>query len=1290
MRLFNLRGVLAPLCCTLAFLTFTLVPACYAQDVSGMTGTVTDQSGAAIPGAAVVLTNAATGAKYTQTSNSIGYYRFAQIPPGAGYTASFTAKGFAPVTVANITLLVGQVRTQNATMSVGAQVSTVEVTASNAVVTIDTTDATVGNNLDVQALNNLPVQQRDNPTALFAMQPGVTDSGSVTGARVDQNDVSLDGLDVNDFATGGATQDNSGAGVHSSIGGLPIVGNAPIDSVEQFTGTVAGNEANTGPSSGGQFQLVTKSGTNKFHGNLNEYHRDEDLVANSWFSNNSNPIVPRNHLIQNQFGGNIGGPIKRDKAFFFFDFNQSRIIRSSLVQRTVPLDTYRAGNIGYIDNSSTPNAPHVSYMSPSQVAAIDPQGVGENQPWLAIFTKRFPHSNNNVTGDGVNSGGYSFNSPFNDNDTTYVGRIDYHLTSTQNLWGRFTINRENGVYNPNEFPGDPVTNPVVDRSYAAVIGHTWVLGNNKTNQVIFGETVQKLSYPDPYNPAGSTFLIFDDGTGPALTSAEYLQPGSQARRVPVPVLRDDFAWTKGAHNWQFGGSFKDILAHDSLVNDYNTAEIAMGGNILNLCSVCNSGASPSLRPSGIYNAPTGASDAQSNLQDTAYYDWDQAFTYMLGRIAEISSVFNYDHSGNPFKQLTGDQRLYRYYQTQLYFQDNWKMTPSLTVTYGVTYQYFSVPYEVHGLESIEPYSFDSYFGARVKQSDASLSGPTAIPLIPYLFGGKGNGSKAPPLYQPQHKEFAPHIGIAWNPSFDRKAVFNVSGGLVWDRTVISAIQHIQDQDSYLFQQSLPTPEGITGDPWNSLATDPRLDSNGDISAVSITPPATPKPPYYPFVDSNGNPIGLQLGSAFNATIDPTLRDPYSIVLNAGFQRSMPWNMIMKINYVGRMGRRLIGQADANQVLDFVDKASGQSLGQAFSSATLQMRNGATGSTIQPQPWFENEMTGYQPKPPKPQYASATQFMVDNVGSLVKRGDFGDVAQFLSYFTAPNIGSAAQFSENTFYGNKGFSTYHGLLFTLQKNLSNGLNYDFNYTWSHSIDNVSLFANSMGDTGIGGVGLICDAVRPRECRSNSDFDITQYVTSDASYQLPFGKGREFLGGVSNGVNEIIGGWALSGVGTWHSGRAWGTDSNAFVASYSNNAPGILVGPKSSVATHLTKLPGGGVNIFANNATARAAYTGPVGFQIGPRNSLRGPHYFNADLGLAKAFPITSERTTLNFRADAFNALNHPNFDVPANNVYNGLDQQDVTSSTFGTISYTIEPPGNLNNGARVLQLSLRLEF
>ncbi|MFP5277280.1 MAG: carboxypeptidase regulatory-like domain-containing protein [Acidobacteriota bacterium] len=1250
-----------------------------------MAGQVTDQSGAAVPNAMVTLTNPSLGLKYTAKSDATGFYRFTNLPPGQGYIATFSATGFAQLQVKSIYLTVNTVRTQNGSLSVGSQVSTVEVTASNAVVTIDTTDALVGNNIDVQQLQSLPVQQRSDPLALFALQPGATDTGAVTGARVDQNNVTVDGLDVNDFATGGASQGNAGSGISTTLG--TIVGHAPVDSVEEFKGDVAGNDATSGLAAGGQFALVTKSGTNHFHGDLNEYHRDTSLVANSWFSNNAAPIVPRQHFIHNQFGGALGGPILHDKLFFFFDLNESRIVAGSVENRVVPSPSLRAGSIAYCTDAACDTT---NTLTMAQVSSYDPAGLGVDQNWLQYIDKRFPTPNLNSGGDGLNSLGYAFNAPADDNLVNYVTRVDYTLNDSMKMFAKFTITRENSINQPNQFPGDPITSPFIDRSYDFVVGHTWVLGPNKTNNLYIGEVVQKVGFPINYNPTGTTAFTFGDGADQALTSNPYIWPSSQARRVPIEQLGDDFTMIKGKHTVQFGGRIEDILAHSTNVGDYNTTEIGLGGQILSLCgpSVGACGANnPSLRP--------------SDLSLANKFTWDEPFAFLLGRIASISSDYNYNAQGNVLQQLTGDQRFYRYYQTQYYFSDSWKLLPSLTINYGINYQWFSVPYETRGLESVEPFTFNQYFGARVQQSTLGETGPGAVPLISYLLGGKANGASAPPLYKPEYRNIAPRVGFVWNPGFDKKMVINGSAGIVYDRTVINAIQFIQDGYSYLFQQTKGNSYGIPHDPYDSIKNDARLDANNQISTVTLTPPATPKPPYQPFTGAycaagiaagtySYSPCGLQNGLAFNATIDPSLQTPYNMMFNFGVQREMPWHMVLKVNYVARLSRKLLAQEDANQVLEFPDPQSGELMSQAFASITQQTRQGVAPQNLTVQPWFENVIIpglGQQLG-----YSSNTAFIASAVSGLVYNGDFGDFVEALSTIVPPNVGSAAQFSENTFYDNAGFSNYDGLLFTLQKNMSNGLHFDFNYTWSHSIDNVSFFANSAGDTGIGGIGLVCDAIRPRECRASSDFDVRNYITTDATYQLPFGRGRTFLASDPRWVDELIGSWDISGIGEWHGGFPWSGASNAFVASYSNDAPPIFVGNnRAAIKTGVHKLAGGGVSEFKDASLASQQFEGPVGFQIGPRNSFRGPSFFNADLGLAKNFPVYGEGVNLKFRADAFNALNHPNFQNPAENAFNGYDAQDYQQGAgFGAINFPVVPSGNENNGARVLQLSLRLEF
>jgi hypothetical protein len=1263
----------------LAFVSLWFAPTSAAQDVAGMAGTVTDSSGAAIPNATITLTNASTAVKYTQTSSATGVYRFTNIPPGAGYVATFTAKGFGEFTVKDITLLVASVRTQNAALNVGAAVSTVEVTASNAEVTLDTTDATVGNDISVESLDSLPVQQRRDPTALFSLQPGVTLDGSVAGARTDQNYVTLDGLDVTEFANGNQSQ--TGSGVSQGLDGI-IVGHAPIDSVEQFHAGVAGNTADTGAAGGGQFQLITRGGTNHFHGNLNEYHRDPSLVANSWFSNNASPIIPRNHLIQNQFGGNVGGPILRDKAFFFFNYDNSRIIRSVVEQRYVPTDTFRAGKIYYCTN---PTCTTTDFTTPAQVKTIDPQNIGEDTALLTLFNGRFPHSNSSAVGDGRNTSGFAFNAPDNDNLAVYVTRLDYNINDRMKAYARFTIADENAIETPIQFPGDQADSEAyLDRSYAFVVGHNWIIGSNMTNRVFLGETVEKYGFPDNNNPMftnSKSYYLFGNGIAPALSSSLYLQPSDQARRIPIPVIGDDFSYVKGNHTWQWGGTFKDILAYNFNVSDYHSAEIGLGGNLSALCGPtpgeCG-GTNPSLRP--------------SDIDHSQYGSWDEPFAVMLGRIGNVETFYNYNKKEQVQNLGTGDKRYYRYYQMQLYLQDTWKLLPKLSVNYGLNYQWFSVPYETRGYETAEQYSFANYFGARIQQSTLGEMGPTAVPLVAYVPAGKGNGPGAPPMYTPENRLIAPHVGFDWNMGSDKKTVINGSAGIIFDRTAIFALQAIQDLDDYLYLQPKTIQNGDSSDPYGSLATDPRLDSNNGLSHMTLNPPPTPSSPYQPFNDPalcaslgvSTTPCGLMNGYAFNATIDPTLKTPYSMMFDFGVQRELPWNMVLKTSYVSRLGRRLLGQADANQVLDFPDTQSGQLLSTAFANLTTQMRQGANYQTVTPQPWFEDLMG-----------PGATQAIVQYLSPIPYNGDIGDLIQALAaYFgLPPNVGSSAQFAENSFYGNFGFSSYNGLLTTLSKNLSHGVQFDFNYTWSHSIDNFSYFANSEGNTGIGtGIGLICDMVRPRECRARSDFDIRHYITTDAMYQLPFGKGRMFAATAPNWANEIIGNWDVSGLATFHTGEPWSVLSGAFVASFANDAPGIYIGTnKALIKNKVTKLKGGGVSDFANATTASTQFVGPVGFKIGPRNTMTGPGFFNADLGLAKTFPMYKESVNLKFRADAFNFLNHPSFALPQENIYNGYDQEDFQRlSGFGQIASTVSAPGNQNNGARVLQLALRLEF
>ena len=455
-----------------------------AQDVASITGVVTDQTGAVIQGVDVTLQNPQTGVTYKAVTNASGSYTLTQIKPGPGYKIEFAHAGFKAVVVSGLYLNVDATRVQNAQLSLGGARETVEVSAENQTVTLDTTDATVGNNFQVQFLNDLPIQDRSNPSALFVQQPGVTLDGAVTGARVDQSHVTVDGLDVNDMATGEFGY---------------IVGKAPVDSVQEFRGVAAGDLPTAAGGGGGQYELVTRSGTNSFHGALVEYHRDTDLEANDWFNNNAG--VPRPPLIRNQFGGNIGGPIIKNKLFFFFDYNARRDTLSNLEERTVPLDSFRNGTLNYVNTSN-----NLVPLNSAQVAGMDPQGLGFNSALLALFASRYPHANDlsGAAGDLINTAGFRFNAPFPYKEDDYVQRVDYTLNDKMKLWGKGNFVRTNGTEFSVWFPGDPETAPFLDQSYAWVVGHVWTISNTMVNQASYGETFENFNFPNTYNPTGTT------------------------------------------------------------------------------------------------------------------------------------------------------------------------------------------------------------------------------------------------------------------------------------------------------------------------------------------------------------------------------------------------------------------------------------------------------------------------------------------------------------------------------------------------------------------------------------------------------------------------------------------------------------------------------------------------------------------------------------------------------------------------------------------------------------------
>jgi hypothetical protein len=1238
-----------------------------AQSVSGVTGVVSDSTGAVIPGVTVTLTDTKTAKELTTKSNDQGVYSFTNVPPGSGYKLTFAQPGFQTLAVNEVALGVNRTESYNASLTPGEVSVTVEVTSSSDV-TLNTTDASIGNIITTRQLRELPIQIRNSPASLAGLQPGVVGNnvgatgsnrvGSVTGGRTDQGNITIDGIDANDQATGQA---------------FATVGNAPIDSLQEFRAVSANPSSAEGRSSGGQIQMVTASGTNDFHGSLRLYNRTEATAANSFFNNRlgrytatDDDVIAgratageerarRPHLVRNQFGGSLGGRIIKDKLFFFFDYEGRRDAQGVTYTRIVPLAHFRAGQVGYINNgpgcgpasriNTQPGC--ISVLSPAQMTGLDPAGIGINSALATFNTGRYPLPNDLTLGDGINTAGFRFNAPSNRTDNTYTTRVDWNLADNHRIFGRFTLARRNQTDTINsvaqQFQGDPESALIIQKDYGVAFGHTWVINSSLNNNITVGNTHSGLDFQSPFAPAFPNEFTFVPVNNP------FAGIDSQGRIVDTPTIRDDATWTIGNHTLQFGAQIKPIRSQSSLVNDFNFVTVGLGGNL--------SALDPAVRPANIFNDP-----------GFVHPSYDSAFAFALGRLASINTNFNYDASGTPFAPGTGKSRDYRYNEYEFYVQDGWKITSDLNVYAGVRYQYYQPPYEANGFQAGNDIDFQELLDIRIANAAAGISGLGAEPLLSYDIIGPKNGKRN--LYKSDFNNFGPRAGFSWNPSFkegflgklfgDRKTVLRGGYSLVYDR-VGGAVTFIQDQVTYLFDGSAALTFGDDFDPIQSLIDDPRFTGIGSLPVNNTAPVITR--PFLPFT-IGGVPDVDQAGQV-NYTIAQDFQIPFSHQWSIGFQRELPGDMLIDVSYVGRLGKKLFSQADAAQTTNFRDPVSGAYLKDAFNQLQRDViNNGCNAGPVTPQPWFNNQMG----------FVNGAQSLANSAGfrRLICIGDVSDVIVNL-YFNGLldyNVGVSSQFGTNAYITNLANSEYNGALFSLQKRFSQGLQFDFNYTWAHSIDNQSTVTN----TTFG--GLLCDVTDLDACRGPSDFDFRHLVNANFIYELPFGKGRTFGKNLPGWLDQVVGGFTLSGIYTYRSGIPYSTTTGSFPVSFLVDSPATLVANSSSgaLAGGIHDAPDGSIQFYTDPNAAKAQFRNPVGFESGNRNVLRSGSYWGMDLALLKNFRLPWEGQRLQIRAEAYNVFNHNVFGIPNGN---------FASANFGQITNSVSTP-------REMQFAIRYEF
>lgn len=525
---------------------------------TSLRGTIKDPSGALVPGAKVTLTDNSNGQSLATVANAAGQYVFAQVPP-AKYTITASAAGFGDQRK-TAELLVNQPATIDFFLTIQANTVTVDVSA--IAQTLNTSDASLGNAADTAEIQAIPSETRNVPD-LLSLQPGViympppgygagdSRAGAVNGGRSDQGNVTVDGVDDND-----------------QIGGLAFTGvlRQTQDSIEEFRVTTGGSNADSGRSSGAQISMVTKSGTNKFHGAAYEYNRTSAGEANNWFvkqaelGNNSPNRPPK--LIRNTYGADLGGPVMRDRFFFFGNYEAQRQVEDQQVTQTAPTASYQAGNLTYLSggNPVTITAADVTALDAKcQVcnSSIYSNPPGPNPNSLALFSQ-MPAANGTVNGDGYNEGSFTFSSPAPIHLNTSIARLDWVPSDKQRVFVRGNLQDDTTSY-PEHFPGQPPNTLLADNSKGITVGETWTITSRLINDIRWGYVRQGYA---------------DSGVG----KGEYVDfrflnsPTSEARSnitsVPVNNIVDNLSWTKGNHTLAFGVNWR--LVHQNHLSDGNS------------------------------------------------------------------------------------------------------------------------------------------------------------------------------------------------------------------------------------------------------------------------------------------------------------------------------------------------------------------------------------------------------------------------------------------------------------------------------------------------------------------------------------------------------------------------------------------------------------------------------------------------------------------------------------------------------------------------------------------------
>jgi hypothetical protein len=1274
-------------CC---FLMFALTAVGQVQN-GQFTGTVTDQTGAAIPNAKVTVTNLGTNLTSTVTTNQSGVYMVRELPIGS-YKISAEAPGFRTKVDSNVPANAGVISHVDFKMEVGQATQVVEVSGEAPTIQVD--DSRLSTTIDAAQISNLPLNGR-NVYDLMQQAAGAVDVEGVLSEN--GHNTVVNGLreNFNGFLVNGAS--------NKGLSGGPQ--NTPIeDTVQEFQLLTLNQSAQYGNSAGSITNLVQKTGTNALHGSLWEFLRNDKLDANTYFANQQGDARPPLHF--NQFGGTIGGPIVKDKLFFFGSYQGDRFKTSTLPSPTVAegpafrQDVINAGGLAPGGQKSVGQllysqfAPNVlgtpattTFTVTDQCAAPCPT-AGQDVTFTNVPITVDNYLMSALSGTGMGGFYDSTNTPQQNytanisqfTDPNFFGYGDPNIATriatlfnnlplgTQMLYNTINIQKTQNL--GNLFDGNEASGRIdwnassKDRVFAQF---NWSRQNTLT------QAANSRGFTNPTRfiaPNGQ--LDWTHTFGPhVINEARAGYSGSYSKYLPsvpgVPsIYIGDYAGTMGFGSYNgYPQFFKEHIYNyaDMVSINHGSHNIKIGGEIRR-----------------------NIENSEFNVARPSYYFYDPFFFAVdapYGMAAGVDPGF----VSKKLAQLATNKRHFRNIEFGAFVQDDWKATRKLTLNLGLRYDLFQRHHEASNLATTfllgpgqqiidnittgagQIHDANAPVGSAACPSGVLGSdGVHTIDQLSVLAGTCGPGGFAPSssLGAGDHNNFGPKIGFAYDVFGNGKSAIRGGFGVSYEGTLYNPLSNSRwNPPYYSFNAALDgamgtgcgTPAGCTV----YYGPQPVLGAGG-YSTAPPTFTGPPGPDNFQGTDSQftavgnimgWNPANRDLANLTGIVFPKGVRDPYVYNYYLGIQHEIVPRVALEVNYVGTVAHKLFRAEQVNRIPGGSLCFAGWNGGNCDNHAN--------------------------PTDPGVSLVNGIPCTRDRFGRLLcSQLDAAGVTNTTGRLN-PNYGKLRVWE------NVNNSIYNSLQVSLTKQMSHGMQAAFHYTWGHAIDNGSTWhsgATSSNHEGAG-EGYSSDQTMPRLDRGNSIFDIRHTLSFNYVWELPFFRSR---GGA---LQAVLGGWQFNGTASYHTGAHWEPFCHGSRSSCDfNNDFEANDRPNSTIfnfsgATHDMWANGWGGNfcydknpLVSNNCVFQRPMPGNTGTLS--RNTFTGPGFMAWNPSLFKSFKIT-EATKLEFRAESFNVLNHTNFKLPG---AEGQFHDSIRDTTFG------QAGGTFN--ARNLQFGVKLSF